>query len=866
MHTAPIDKSQNNIFDHRPLRERTSNNSQDGAPEPAFLLAMPDEALLHISLLDQVNRQLHNLVSTEHCWMRAFLLFFLSIGPEAITNPQIRRIKPTWREEYIARFKLVKRWQRSRAASVTHLPQWAPISSMHLMVDGAALLSASLIHGVVARSNAITGKRLKAFVNSFGALVQRPTGDHAIPSTMALASDGGTGKVAWGFFGGTVALTRMPHVMDMGAPRTISCGLADAHAAPISYLEFSAGGHVLASASSDGSLRLWDTRRMRCLWSHTPVDGAEACTKIVLNLPAGILIGALQTGTIVVWSGFEIDAVGDTYSVENVRSRSIVAPPPPESVAIQSVAYVALDASDQTLAVLYNGHRSFFKVDAESTASPEDSHGLITCMRASFASQLKTTLAEPGPKHVITGNKAGWLLVWDWQSLTCTKAWQAHDDGAVTALELSENLFASGSATGSITVWDSLTFEPLRTFATPVPRAVANQPASEEKEVTQLVVSDTHIIGCVANRVIAWRVQQRVGYDLAGKRNLKGGTARHMSPKWQDQLEMRKAIHDSHEVLLDDYDYSQRRAAFGGRMREQRSALDNLGLEEIEALEYVLMLSRDEEEARQRSRVISGSVESTSSLASQPGSGGGSSAWSASGIEFDEQSAGSNGSPPTHASEYEGEPEMFPLTPIPSPPRSPPFGPTAPATVWPYTMPAPDSNHKVQVSPPFRPEPTTAGSSPAPVPLLSEVVPSIAMDAHRLPAISAEEFPAMPSPTPGSSPSARRSSTSSGASRVPSASPSPPRTPLLAPKKSWSAVARQNVQINKDPALPTTSFAQPKAWGPARPSWQPPKPQAASIPVWSAPSKSEHHAMTPQTMDEENEMLRLALEASMADP
>ena len=409
---------------------------------------------------------------------------------------------------------------------------------MHLMVDGAALLSASLAHGVVARSNAISGKRLKSFIDSFGALVQRPTGDHPIPSCMALASDGGTGKAAWGHFGGTVALTRMPHVMDMGTPRTVSCGLADAHTAPTATLSFSAGGHILASGAQDGSLRLWDTRRMRALWAYTPDTAAIGCTKIALDLPFGTLVAAMQDGSLCIWSGFVVDTVGDTCSTENVQLCTVT-PPDPDAGLVVSIA---LDPTDNSVAVLYSGRRSFYK---SGQASQESSQGLITCMQSTFASSTKTIPAEPGPKHIFTGDKAGWLHVYDWSSLSIVHAWQGHDDGAVTTLELADNVFGSGSAHGAITVWDRLTYEPLRIFATPVPRAVANNATAELEEITQLELSDTHVIGCVSNRIMAWRVQNRLGFDLAGKRKAKsGGTARYFSPKWQG--EYRRAVGHSY--------------------------------------------------------------------------------------------------------------------------------------------------------------------------------------------------------------------------------------------------------------------------------------------------------------------------------
>ena len=63
---------------------------------------------------------------------------------------------------------------------------------------------------------------------------------------------------------------------------------------------------------------------------------------------------------------------------------------------------------------------------------------------------------------------------------------------------------------------------------------------------------------------------------------------------------MHRDIAESRQEL--EYEQAQTRQVFG-REREQRVTLDHLGLSEVEAVEYVLMLSRDEEENRRQQQL-----------------------------------------------------------------------------------------------------------------------------------------------------------------------------------------------------------------------------------------------------------------------
>lgn len=62
-------------------------------------------------------------------------------------------------------------------------------------------------------------------------------------------------------------------------------------------------------------------------------------------------------------------------------------------------------------------------------------------------------------------------------------------------------------------------------------------------------------------------------------------------------MELHEAISESRRDLEEEKKHIQRAC---GREREQMASLEGLGLNEVEAVEYVLMVSRDEEEARRR--------------------------------------------------------------------------------------------------------------------------------------------------------------------------------------------------------------------------------------------------------------------------
>lgn len=180
-----------------------------------------------------------------------------------------------------------------------------------------------------------------------------------------------------------------------------------------------------------------------------------------------------------------------------------------------------------------------------------------------------------------------------------------------------------------------------------------------------------------------------------------------------------------------------------GREREQRSTLDTLGLSESEAVEYVLMLSREEEEARQRRTIVDEGV-------------------------------------------FEGDFDDLPGTPTTSWSRSTPSTPLSPRSSSSHhsngrqhlRISPPISNDKVQVSPRFVPEPMEAGASISPLRSLT-IGPSTQLSPMTIRSTSSSSLAHFPTI------STSLSSTSSS-KRGTSASPKQPRSVWSTPLKSLS--------------------------------------------------------------------------------
>jgi hypothetical protein len=123
MPLKPTEHSPKNVR-HPTAATNARDPAQHGTPSLAhqpfsLLLALPAESLTHITsfldpvsllLLAQASRRLAAHLRDDATWRRAFLCQFLGIRPEddlqGAKSLLLRRSEPTWRKEFIARWKL----------------------------------------------------------------------------------------------------------------------------------------------------------------------------------------------------------------------------------------------------------------------------------------------------------------------------------------------------------------------------------------------------------------------------------------------------------------------------------------------------------------------------------------------------------------------------------------------------------------------------------------------------------------------------------------------------------------------------------------------------------------------------------------
>ena len=642
---------------------------------------------------------------------------------------------------------------------------------MHLMPQ-TTLLAASLQYGVVSRSFPLSGKILRGYLDASGTLnglgIGNPNAEFSPHvSSIALASEGGTAKILWGFRNGEVAVTVAVRAMDFSrtsASRMVRCRLGDCHEGAVECVSWASGVEgctYFVSGGADGRVRLWEAKTaLKCLWTSNkgPSLIPDPCAKIAVDLQQGVIAAGFRSGSLLVWTGFaglSIEASdGIALEPRELRIPAPAAPPAPPGAqpqedAPQELTDLRIAPGGDSLALLAAYHPSphFHRLSWNAAAGTFDR----TLFGDAATGPIRAILpvwAARREEHdfVITGDQVGNVSIYSWtQSLPPTSSaspalgagaiqavrrFAAHEDGAVTALAWNSAVLVSGSSRGTIKVWDALTFAPLRAFPSPAARPNAG---GEWDGVGQILLERDALVVSVGNRVMAWKANP-VGKNVgAGKgKSVRAGGGRSSSgvAKWQrklavlicayevtltrllllfsslptlEQIEMYRDIAESQRELREEQVHTRR--SFG-REKEQLSTLAHLGLSEVEAVEYVLMLSRDEEEAR---RVGAAEAASRLGLGEE-------------GVflaDFDDVPTPMA----TPSSVFGSEAEPSFVAPSPSPSRrssesahsSPTSGGSSGGRAFSraayVAVRASSSNHKVQVSPRAQPEPMEAGSS-----------------------------------------------------------------------------------------------------------------------------------------------------------
>ena len=246
-------------------------------------------------------------------------------------------------------------------------------------------------------------------------------------------------------------------------------------------------------------------------------------------------------------------------------------------------------------------------------------------------------------KFVCVGTRAGSLFLFDWQGAGTTfneatqEEWQGHSPPrfrgdkqllpsigweahhtTVTALDLTPLHIFVGTSDGTIKVFDSLAGDLVRTIndrtATRHPARMLAAGELTEAEaarfrVNQIIADNECLVASIGHQVLAFRAEpvlsKRAAAAAAASGKTKGGRPRLAENKYALQVELKRDLRESKAEL--DAENEERQAEYN-KIRN-RHGFELEGLSEQEALEYALMLSRDEEAATasSKARVMGGS-------------------------------------------------------------------------------------------------------------------------------------------------------------------------------------------------------------------------------------------------------------------
>lgn len=397
---------------------------------------------------------------------------------------------------------------------------------------GPSLLSASLQYGIVSRSHPLTGKILKGYLDASGTLngigIGNPNAEFSPSvSACALSSDGGTAKVLWGFFNGEVAITTAQRAMDHNRTpaKLIRCQVANQHASRVMDVAWAAGGSACLSASTDGTVKLWDAKRLQCLWTSEKSENAPSAifVKVISELKLGVVIAVTNSRTVLVWNGLPTPSQ-DSNTIPEIQqpvSQLSCSIPPPESInAVKKCDNVNVHVDAQSapgklvLVVHFDEDPRLYRLDVNLNANTWDYMSLTGEVLGSIMSIFPFSVHDDQIRKsaLLVGDQLGRVNVFDMlktqpgsigaDGRTPYRTLDAHDDGAVTCLSCTPTILATGSSRGTVKIWDTLTFEPLRSFTSVGPKPPVG---GEWDGVSSIILENDLVFASIGSRVMAWK-------------------------------------------------------------------------------------------------------------------------------------------------------------------------------------------------------------------------------------------------------------------------------------------------------------------------------------------------------------------------
>jgi len=423
---------------------------------------------------------------------------------------------------------------------------------MHLL-PGNALLSASLQYGIVSRSIVLTGRVIRGFLSpspsGTGLGIGNPNTEFSPNvSACALASEGGTAKIAWGFRNGEVAVMTAAKTMETSsrsAAKLVRCTAEERHDSEIVHVAWDDTRSYVISGSKDGRVKVWEAKNVKCVWSSEYL-APDVCVRAEFSASKGCVVAAMRSGDIIFWTGLDFNSPPDPNYIPKGTRVPCPDDAKQEDLVLPVITSAHLDPSGGIL-VTYRSLPRFYRISIKESQGTTITRyydpefvgaGFITSLIPCYAS-------KPGESNfILAGDQMGYVSVYPFDpesvdSVAPIRKFEANDDGAaVTALAWNGLVLVSGGASGASSVFDAFTLKRLRVLNTPVPRprggripTVGNLLAeSLDEGVKQIILGPDKdvLVVSVGSRVMGFKAdpvpkgKTKAKKGLSGKKKDKG--------------------------------------------------------------------------------------------------------------------------------------------------------------------------------------------------------------------------------------------------------------------------------------------------------------------------------------------------------
>ncbi|KAG8806526.1 hypothetical protein FRC17_004947 [Serendipita sp. 399] len=770
-------------------------------------------------------------------WKLALCSSYLGIPPgQEHTSPRaflLRRLETTWKNEYITRYNVLSRWASSATTYVAHRPLLIPVPNIHLLSDGESLLVAPQHFSWVLRTIPSTAKVLKGHFQPTLSNQAHPTNDWRPPAAGAIASHGGMAKIAWGSQAGDVMIKTAQKAMDLKANRrtsVIASGAVDGHDGLIHHVSWASsatGCEFFVTSGEDCRMKIWDAETCTPVWTSDYTWG-QPFIQVICDVPTRTAVALTRKGLVAAWSGLPLS--GSATGSKSIVSLSAIVPSDdvPDLATTLNCKLLFDPSPTEPIAIVHSQENlSAWAMAFDFTAGSVRMTRLEGPLGPIISSCLDISNRKGEQSILMLGDALSQLSIYDLSrndasigtKLTATSVTAnvrintSNSMSSITAIATNRIVVVTGDDVGNISVWNALTLERIRVV-------MSAELSKDGVGVISLVCQGEQLVASVGRSVLHWKTGATPSRYKKPGRTIKASVPR---SKVKDvDVRYRQAIKDF-QVELEMTAKKKQPTVYPER--EHMAALDSLGLDEASAIEYALMISREEAQGGTTATISDNELEAALFSSSPPNSTGSSSS------EDDLMSQTSN----PHSSPRFGDPETGPLAGYLMR-RDAEKEQDHPELTYTVPMSSP-SFSKSHFHIPERKESSLNGESGS---AKSESVGSgHDEDFPQISAIKSQKTPLGPAKS------------SLGSASIPAATST--AKPAPKPLSNWSAVAR--VHATRDLSTPPSTSSSSQKRGSGTPTTALPR----------RPATISYDNIAPLSAADEDAQLRLALELSMAE-